>query len=51
MIKRMSNKYTLNRVYSVTDISLMIVFLMSEKPIWITVQEFSVDGKMTSVVK
>ena len=51
MIKRMSNKHPLSRVYSVSDISLMIIFLITEQSIAITTQDFSVDGRMSRVIK
>jgi len=47
----MSNKHPLNRVYSASDISLIIIFLIQEQSIWITAQDFSVDGRMLRVVK
>ena len=51
MIERMSDKHPLNRVGSVTDISSMINFLISEQSSWITGQDFSVDGGMSTLVK
>jgi|TARA_B110001469_G_scaffold15726_1_gene15905 3-oxoacyl-[acyl-carrier protein] reductase len=51
MIERMSDKHPLNRVGSVSDISSMINFLISEKSSWITGQDFSVDGGMSTLVK
>ena len=51
MIERMSNKHPLDRVGSVSDISSMINFLISEQSSWITGQDFSVDGGMSTVVK
>ena len=51
MIERMSNKHPLDRVGSVSDISSMITFLISEQSSWITGQDFSVDGGMSTVVK
>ena len=51
MIERMSDKHPLNRVGSVSDISSMINFLISEQSSWITGQDFSVDGGMSTLVK
>jgi len=51
MIERMSNKHPLNRVGSVSDISSMINFLISDNSSWITGQDFSVDGGMSTIVK
>ena len=51
MIERMSEKHPLNRVGSVSDISSMINFLISEQSGWITGQDFSVDGGMSTLVK
>ena len=51
MIERMSDKHPLNRVGSVSDISSMINFLISEQSGWITGQDFSVDGGMSTLVK
>ena len=51
MIERMSDKHPLNRVGSVSDISSMINFLISEKSSWITGQDFSVDGGVSTLVK
>tara|TARA_B100000767_G_scaffold240243_1_gene235926 strand:+ start:435 stop:1100 length:666 start_codon:yes stop_codon:yes gene_type:complete len=51
MIERMSNKHPLNRVGSVSDISSMINFLISDDSSWITGQDFSVDGGMSSIIK
>jgi 3-oxoacyl-[acyl-carrier protein] reductase len=51
MIERMSDKNPLNRVGSVSDISSMINFLISEQSSWITGQDFSVDGGMSTLVK
>jgi len=51
MIERMSDKHPLNRVGSVSDISSMINFLISEESSWITGQDFSVDGGISTLVK
>jgi len=51
MVERMSIKHPLNRVGSVSDISSMINFLISEQSSWITGQDFSVDGGMSTIVK
>jgi len=51
MIERMSNKHPLNRVGSVSDISSMINFLISDDSSWITGQDFSVDGGMSTIIK
>ena len=51
MIEKMSDKHPLNRVGSVSDISSMINFLISEQSSWITGQDFSVDGGMSTLVK
>ena len=51
MIERMSDKHPLNRVGSVSDISSMINFLISEQSSWITGQDFSVDGGLSTLVK
>ena len=51
MIERMSNKHPLDRVGSVSDISSMINFLISDNSSWITGQDFSVDGGMSTIVK
>ena len=51
MIERMSKKHLLNRFDSVKYISLMIIFLIPEKSICINAQDFSVDGKMSRVIK
>jgi hypothetical protein len=49
MIERMSNKYPFNRLNSVLDISLMLIFLTPEQSIWINLQDFSVDGRMSRI--
>jgi len=51
MIERMSNKHPLDRVGSVSDISSMINFLISDNSSWITGQDFSVDGGMSTIIK
>jgi len=51
MIERMSNKHPLDRVGSVSDISSMINFLISDNSSWITGQDFSVDGGLSTIVK
>ena len=51
MAERMSIKHPLNRVGSVSDITSMINFLISEQSSWITGQDFSVDGGMSTIVK
>ena len=51
MVERMSNKHPLNRVGSVSDISSMVNFLISEDSSWITGQDFSVDGGLSTIVK
>ena len=51
MVERMSIKHPLNRVGSVSDITSMINFLISEQSSWITGQDFSVDGGMSTIVK
>ena len=51
MIERMSNKHPLNRVGSVSDISSMVNFLISDDASWITGQDFSVDGGLSTIVK
>jgi len=51
MIERMSSKHPLNRVGSLSDISSMINFLISEQSSWITGQDFSVDGGMSTIIK
>ena len=51
MVERMSSKHPLNRVGSVSDMSSMINFLISEQSSWITGQDFSVDGGMSTIVK
>ena len=51
MIERMSNKHPLNRVGSVSDISSMVNFLISDDSSWITGQDFSVDGGLSTIVK
>ena len=51
MIERMSIKHPLNRVGSVSDISSMVNFLISDDSNWITGQDFSVDGGLSTIVK
>jgi len=51
MIERMSIKHPLNRVGSVSDISSMVNFLISDDSSWITGQDFSVDGGLSTIVK
>jgi NAD(P)-dependent dehydrogenase (short-subunit alcohol dehydrogenase family) len=51
MVERMSNKHPLNRVGSVSDISSMVNFLISDDSSWITGQDFSVDGGLSTIVK
>jgi len=51
MIKRISNKHTLNKVYSVLDFYLMMIFLILEQLICLTTKDFSVDGRMLRVIK
>ena len=51
MIERMSNKHLLNRVDSVLDFFLMLILLTPKQSIWINSQYFSVDGRMSRVVK
>ena len=51
MIKRMSNKHTLNKVYSVLDFYLMMIFLILEQLICLTTKDFSVNGRMLRVIK
>jgi len=47
----MSNKHPLNRVGTVSDISSIINFLLSEESSWITGQDISVDGGLSTIVK
>ena len=51
MVERMSSKHPLNRVGSVSDISSMVNFLISDDSSWITGQDFSVDGGLSTIVK
>ena len=51
MVERMSHKHPLNRVGSVSDISSMVNFLISDDSSWITGQDFSVDGGLSTIVK
>ena len=51
MVERMSNKHPLNRVGSVSDISSMVNFLISDNSSWITGQDFSIDGGLSTIVK
>ena len=51
MIERMSIKHPLNRVGSASDISSMVNFLISDDSSWITGQDFSVDGGLSTIVK
>jgi len=51
MVERMSNKHPLNRVGSVSDISSMVNFLISDDSSWITGQDFGVDGGLSTIVK
>ena len=51
MVEKMSNKHPLNRVGTVSDISSIINFLLSEESSWITGQDISVDGGLSTIVK
>ena len=51
MVEKMSTKHPLNRVGNVSDFSSIINFLLSEESSWITGQDISVDGGLSSIVK
>ena len=45
----MNNRHPLKRTGRKTDISNFIEFLLSEKSSWITGQDISIDGGMSTV--
>lgn len=51
MVEKISTKHPLNRVGNVSDFSSIINFLLSEESSWITGQDISVDGGLSSIVK
>ena len=48
-IELMNNRHPLKRTGRKTDISNFIEFLLSEKSSWITGQDISIDGGMSTV--